>query len=307
MATHHRPLLVGVQLPEVERVVRWPELKAMSLLIDQAGFDAIWVGDHLLYPVAGGEPAGPWEAWSSLAAIAAVTESVRLGPLVAATSFHNPGMIAKKAAAIDEISGGRLIVGLGAGWAEAEYNAFGYPHDHRVSRFEEAFTIIRRLLRQEMVDFNGKYYQTKACEILPKSLRPEGPPIMVGSMGPRMLRITLPYVQMWNAWYAWFGNNPEGLKPLLDQLDAACREVDRDPSDVARTVSLLVQAPGGTGRNTGDAGKPAVDPIRGSPQQVAEAIEAFAEIGIAEVQLVIDPITIEAIEWTAQALAVLDR
>jgi alkanesulfonate monooxygenase SsuD/methylene tetrahydromethanopterin reductase-like flavin-dependent oxidoreductase (luciferase family) len=141
-----RPLKVGVQLPEVERVVRWPELRQMALTAEEAGFDSLWVGDHLLYrrPL---DVVGPWEAWSTLAALAAVTERVELGPLVASTSFHNPAMLAKKAATIDEISGGRLILGLGAGWNEAEYTAYGFPFDRRASRFEEAFTIIRDLLR----------------------------------------------------------------------------------------------------------------------------------------------------------------
>ncbi|HET7646904.1 MAG TPA: LLM class flavin-dependent oxidoreductase, partial [Candidatus Limnocylindria bacterium] len=134
-----RPLKVGVQLPEVERVVRWPEMREMILTAERIGLDSIWVGDHLLYRDDGLPPRGPWEAWSTLAAIAAITERVELGPLVAATSFHNPAMLAKKAATVDEISGGRLILGLGAGWNEPEYRAYGFPFDHRVSRFEEAF------------------------------------------------------------------------------------------------------------------------------------------------------------------------
>ena len=173
-----RPLAVGVQLPEVERVVRWPELKAMAVRADQLGYDSLWVGDHLIYRQTDAAPTGPWEAWSSLAAIAAVTDSVRLGPLVAATGFHNPAMLAKKAAAVDEISGGRLVLGLGAGWNETEYRAFGFPFEHRVSRFEEAFTIIRRLLAGEKVDFSGTYYSTDACEILPRSCNPDGPPLL---------------------------------------------------------------------------------------------------------------------------------
>ena len=118
----------------------------MGLAIEGLGFDSIWVGDHLLYETPEG-PVGPWEAWSLLAALAAVTKRVQLGPLVAATSFHNPAMFARKATTVDEVSGGRLIVGLGAGWNEVEYRAYGFPFDHRASRFEEAFTIILTLLR----------------------------------------------------------------------------------------------------------------------------------------------------------------
>ncbi len=183
------------------------------------GLDSIWVGDHLLYRYlddAGHEtepPRGPWEAWTTLAAVAAVTERVELGPLVAATSFHNPAMLAKKAATLDEISGGRLILGLGAGWNEAEYTAYGYPFDHRVSRFEEAFTIIRSLLHDGHADLPGTYYTVTDAELVPRGPRPEGPPLMVGSIGERMLSITLPHVQYWNAWFTWFGNSPEGYSP----------------------------------------------------------------------------------------------
>ena len=157
--TMTRPLLVGIQLPEVEWVVPFAELIAMAQLAEAVGFDSIWVGDHLLYDLPAG-PRGPWEAWTSLAALAACTQRVQLGPLVAATGFHQPAMLAKQAATIDAISNGRLVVGLGAGWNQREYDAFGFDFDHRVSRFEEAFTIIRSLLRDGSVDFDGAYYSS---------------------------------------------------------------------------------------------------------------------------------------------------
>jgi len=306
----NRPLAVGIQLPEVERVVRWAEVQAMAISADRLGFDSLWVGDHLIYRHDDGQGTGPWEAWSSLAAIAAVTKTIRIGPLVAATGFHNPTILAKKAAAIDEISDGRLVLGLGAGWNKTEYHAFGLAFDHRVSRFAEAFDIIRRLLRSETVDYKGKFYNAQSCELFPKTKNPEGPPLLIGSIGPRVLRITLPHVQQWNAWYAWFGNSPEGLKPHLAQLDRACAAVGRDPHTLARTVSLLVRAPKGIGRLTGRdsaSGNESPDiPISGSPREVARSIAQFASLGIAEVQLVVDPITQESIEWCAQALEVLD-
>src|SRR3954447_6381126 len=150
-----RPCKIGVQLPEVERFVPWPEYADLARRVEATGFDSVWVGDHLLYDLKGGTTRGPYEAWTTLAAIAAVTERVEIGPLVASTSFHAPAMLAKQAATVDAISGGRLIVGLGAGWNEREYTAFGFPYDHRVSRFEEAFTIIRSLLRDGHVDLDG--------------------------------------------------------------------------------------------------------------------------------------------------------
>jgi alkanesulfonate monooxygenase SsuD/methylene tetrahydromethanopterin reductase-like flavin-dependent oxidoreductase (luciferase family) len=301
-----RPLKVGVQLPEVERVARWSELRRMAELAEDIGLDSIWVGDHLLYRYPDG-PRGPWEAWSMLAAIAAVTSRAEIGPLVAATSFHSPAMLAKKAATVDEISGGRLILGLGAGWNEPEYRAYGFPFDRRVDRFEEAFTIIRRLLREGHVDFSGRYYQAPDCDLLPRGPRPSGPPLMIGSIGPRMLRIALPHVDSWNAWYAWFGNEPERLRPLLEQLDAACRYAGRDPADIERTVAVLVGMPGASGRDEVDEEGRSSRPLSGAAEEIAAGLRAFADLGIAHVQLVLDPITIASIEALAPVLAALDR
>ncbi len=299
-----RPFAIGVQLPEVEREVSWPELRQMAITAEAVGFDSVWVGDHLLYQTPEGAK-GPWEAWSLLAAIGAVTDRVQIGPLVAATSFHSPAMLAKKAASVDEISNGRLIVGLGAGWNRTEYEAFGFPFDHRASRFEEAFTIIRTLLRDGAIDFDGDYYTVRDCELVPRP-RPGGPLLMVGSQGPRVLRATLPHVDMWNAWHAWYGNTPAGLRKMLDTLDAACIEVDRDPLEVKRTVAIMIQAPGGQGRQYGDSEHKGSDAIAGTPAEVAEALLGFAGLGLHHVQLVVDPITIESIEWLAGTLAILD-
>jgi alkanesulfonate monooxygenase SsuD/methylene tetrahydromethanopterin reductase-like flavin-dependent oxidoreductase (luciferase family) len=304
-APRGRPLKVGFQLPEVERVVRWPEVLELARLGEAIGFDSVWVGDHLLYrnEELGGR--GPWEAWTSLAALAAATSRIALGPLVACTSFHNPAMLAKMAATVDEISGGRLILGLGAGWNETEYAAFGFPYDHRVSRFEEAFTIIRTLLREGRIDFQGQFYEARDCELLPRSARPGGPPLLIGSTGDRMLSITLPYVDAWNVWYVHFGNRPEGLAPFRTQVDDACRSVGRDPAEVERTVAVLVQMPGGTGRAQGDA--EVAPPLSGPPELMAEALRAFAREGIGHVQLVVDPITTGSLEALAPVLELLDR
>ena len=301
-----RRLKVGVQLPEVEYVARWPEQREMARRAESIGLDSIWVGDHLLYRGDGRPTRGPWEAWTTLAALAAVTERVQLGPLVASTSFSNPGLIAKKAATIDEISGGRLILGLGAGWNEVEYRAYGYPFDHRVSRFEEAFTIIRTLLRDGRCDFHGTYFQLDDCELLPRSPRPGGPPLMIGSQGPRMLSIALPHVQAWNAWFTWFGNTQDGYRALRHQIDDACRAAGRDPADVERTVALFVAFPYAQGRQLGDLSTPDVEPFSGEPSVLAPALLAFAEEGVGHVQLVLDPITAETIAALAPTLALLD-
>jgi alkanesulfonate monooxygenase SsuD/methylene tetrahydromethanopterin reductase-like flavin-dependent oxidoreductase (luciferase family) len=302
-----RPLKVGVQLPEVEYVATWDEQRRMAQTAEAIGLDSIWVGDHLLYRGDGLPTRAPWEAWTSLAALAAVTRRVQLGPLVAATSFHNPALLAKKAATLEEISGGRLILGLGAGWNEAEYVAYGFPFDHRVSRFEEAFTIIRQLLRDGRSDFHGAYYRLDDCELLPLGPRPAGPPLMVGSEGPRMLSITLPHVQAWNAWFTWFGNTPDGYRPMRDKIDAACVAAGRDPADVDRTVALFVAFPGARGRSMGDLADADAEPISGEPAVLERMLRAFAEEGVSHVQLVLDPINADTIRQLAPTLERLDR
>ena len=299
-----RPLKVGVQLPEVEYEPRWTDLAEMARIAEDIGLDSIWVGDHYLYQH-GDRSRGPWEAWTQLAAIAAVTSRVEIGPLVASTSFHEPAVLAKFAATVDEISGGRLILGLGAGWNEREYAAFGFPFDHRVSRFEEAFTIVRTLLTEGHIDFDGAYYQLRDCELLPRGPRSAGPPLLIGSSGPRMLRITMPHAQFWNAWYWWHGNRPDRLTEQRELVDAACRDVGRDPATVARTVAVFVELPGAQGSR--DFDRDTAPPVRGAPEEIAAVLRDFAEVGISHVQLVIDPITPTGMEAVAPILAALDR
>ena len=302
-----RPIRVGIQLPEVEREVRWPEYVAMARRAEDVGFDTIWLGDHLLYRTPGFDARGPWEVWTMLAALAASTSRIRLGPLVAATAFHAPAMLAKLAATVDEVSGGRLILGLGAGWNATEFAAFGFPFDHRIDRFEEAFTIIRTLLREGAIDFEGRYFQARDCELLPRPARPGGPPILIGSNGPRMLRITMGHADAWNSWYSGTGNSPAGLPPLLAAVDAACRDVGRDPAAIERTVAVYLRLPGGAGRVMGDSKRVAVSAVSGAPDEIAEELRAYARLGIAEVQLVVDPITLESIDGLVPVLEALER
>jgi probable F420-dependent oxidoreductase len=302
-----RPLKVGVQLPEVEREVRWNELLDMARALEDLGYDSLWFGEHLLYRWPDREPRGPWEAWAMLAAIAAATSRVEFGPLVACTAFHNPAVLAKRADTIDEISGGRFILGLGAGWNETEFRAFGIPFDHRIDRFEEAFTIIRTLLKDGAVDFEGTYYSARDCELVPRGPRPGGPPLMIGSSGERMLRITTPHVDSWNAWYADTGNSPAGVAPLAAKVNAACAAAGRDPAAIERTVAVLVQLPGGTGRTMGDTSRAqAARPLEGSADEMAQELREYAAAGIGHVQLVLDPISRESIERFAPVLKKLD-
>ena len=299
-----RPLKVGVMLPDTERDMaggsaRWTDLLAMARTAEAAGFDSLWVADHLIFRFEGEEPRGPWECWSLLAALAAVTDRVEIGPLVSCTSFRNPALLAKIADTVDEISGGRLILGLGAGWHEPEYDAFGYPFDHRVSRFEEALTIIRTLLRDGAIDFQGTYYEARDCELRPRGPRPQGPPIMIGTTGERMLKLTARHADIWNAWGR---SDASQIPELRAKVDAACAAVGRDPATLERTVSVLVDLPGKAGRVR------ATPPfLNGPPEAIAEALRAYAREGISHVQVVPDPNTVAGIEALAPVLTELDR
>lgn len=295
-------LRIGLQLPEVEYVARWADYAEMAILAEDVGFDSLWVGDHLLYTEAGNPSRGPWEAFTTLTALAAITRRVELGPLVASTSFRNPAMTAKIAETIDEISGGRFILGLGAGWNATEYRAFGFPFDHRFARFAEAFDIIHALVRTGKATFQGEYFQIDDCEILPRGPRNGAMPLLIGSKGDRMLRHTLPYVDQWNIWYADFNNTVEGLRPFIERVDQLSLEVGRDPSTLIKTAAVLVTAPGGSSRSTGAKHEQYQPGLAGSQEEIAAQLAAFHGAGIAHIQIVLDPITPQAIEWLAPVI-----
>jgi alkanesulfonate monooxygenase SsuD/methylene tetrahydromethanopterin reductase-like flavin-dependent oxidoreductase (luciferase family) len=291
---------IGVQLPEVEYEISFADLVAMARLAEQVGFDALWLGDHLLYQLEVG-PRGPWEVWTTLAALATATEQIELGPLVASTSFHAPAMLAKMAATVDAASDGRLILGLGAGWNQREYTAFGFPYDNRVDRFSEAFTIIRTLLREGAIDFHGTYHDVDDCVLHPRSPRPGGPPLLIGSIGPRMQAITLPHVDAWNVWWSDYGNTVDGFAAVKATVDGRLAEIGR-AGEVDATCAVYVKLPGGSGRQMGDYPTSSL-PVEGSPTEIAEHLQALAAAGADAVQLVVDPIVPASIEWLGDVLA----
>jgi probable F420-dependent oxidoreductase len=256
----------------------------MARAAEEVGFESIWLGDHLLYRGDGREERGPWEVWTQLSAIAAITERVRLGPLVACASFHPPGLIAKMAASVDEVSGGRFVLGLGAGWNETEYRAFGLPYDHRVSRFEESFEIVRRLVAGERVSLDGRFWQAEDLVLLPPPARRI--PLMIGSNGPRMLSIALPHVDWWNTWYDRYGNTVEGFAGLNTFVTETAEQAGRDPAEVARSTAVLVELdPEAVKRPHSDRESPPVS-LDGLPAHLA----ALAEAGADEAILILRPI-----------------
>jgi alkanesulfonate monooxygenase SsuD/methylene tetrahydromethanopterin reductase-like flavin-dependent oxidoreductase (luciferase family) len=275
---------VGIQLPEVERDVRWPEYVELAHQAEDSGFDSIWLGDHLLYRDESGER-GPWDAWTQLAALAAVTERVTLGPLVACANFHRPGQLARMAASLSEISGGRFVLGIGSGWNETEFRAFGIPFDKRVSRFEESFDVVRRLLAGERVG--------DAVLHAPPAYRTK---LMLGANGERMLSIGLPHVDAWNTWFDSYGNTPEGFAELNATVTRAADQAGRNPVEVERSACVYVRVGAGSGARTN------ADVAAVPAEKLVEHLRALAEAGADEAILVADPITRESIGELGAAL-----
>lgn len=290
---------VGVQLPEVERRVPWGEYVAMARAAEEVGFDSIWVGDHLLYRGDGRPERGPWEGWTLLAALAAATERLTLGPLVACAAFHPPALLAKMAATIAEVSAGRFTLALGAGWNEAEFRAFGLPFDHRVARFEESFEIVRRLLCGERVTLRGRYWRAQDAVLLPRPAHK--PRLMIGSNGPRMLAAALPHVDAWNTWYEYYGNSVEEFARLNTRISAAAREAGRDPSEIDRSACVLVALDPSSGERPI---VPVAPPVRGDPRDIGAHLRALADAGADEAILVVSPITETSILALGDVLAV---
>lgn len=270
------------------------------------GFDSIWINDHLLFRFRDGprpengwrfpDQLGVWEGWTWMAALAEATDRVEIGSWVICTGFRNPALLAKMAVTLDEVSAGRLILGVGAGWHDPEHTAFGFPTDHKVARFEEAMQVIAPLLRTGEVDFHGRYYDISDCAIDPRRPRPAGPPLMIGADGPRMLRITARFADQWNAHYL---GDPARLPEQEARFHEACLEVGRDPATVETTVgewivfSDLAPSPAAHVRAT-----------EGTHGALIELIGRYEELGVKHLMLqTINPGYDTALERMAAALA----
>jgi alkanesulfonate monooxygenase SsuD/methylene tetrahydromethanopterin reductase-like flavin-dependent oxidoreductase (luciferase family) len=282
---------LGLQLPEVERVVRRDELAAIARAGEEQGFDSLWVGDHLLYRGDDRPERGPWDCWATLAWLAGITDRVDLGPLVACVAFHPPGVLARQAAAIHELSGGRLVVALGAGWNEPEFRAFGLPFDRRVARFEEAFEIVRRLLAGERVTFDGVFHAVEDAVLLPPVPRPR---LMVGANGPRLLAAALPHVDAWNTWYSSYGNTVEGFAALNREIDEAAERAGRNPAEIERSACVFVEVES-MGERPRDVEAVPVDRLEAH-------LAGLAAAGADEAILVVDPITEQSVRSLRTAL-----
>lgn len=271
---------VGLMLPlgeqeKLGRTLPWEELREMALAAEEAGLDSIWAADHLIFRE-NGTSSGIQECWTILTAVAAITHRVEIGPMVLALPFRNPALVAKMATALDEISAGRLILGLGCGWHKPEFDAFDFPFDHRVGRFEEGLGVVLPLLRSGRVKVEGRWHRADA-ELLPRGPRPNGPPILIAGKRPRMLRLVARHADAWNA--AWYGRREEAaeLEQRIAMLKQACAEESRDPAAITLTAGLFVSFP--ALQQPGDEDPPE-NAISGDAEQVGEALAAYRELGI---------------------------
>jgi F420-dependent oxidoreductase-like protein len=228
------PIRFGIQIPQQN--APWPELLALWQDVDNLDYDTAWGFDHFL-PIFS-DPTGPClEGWTALAALAIATRRVRLGLMVTGNTYRHPAVLAKMATTVDIISGGRLILGLGAGWFELEHREYGIPFHTiggRLRRLDEALQVIKLLWTQERANFSGRYFKLENASFNPKPLQQPHPPILVGATGENVaLGIVAQHAQMWNS----FGT-PEVFRSKIARLEDHCRRFGRDPATIEKSVLL---------------------------------------------------------------------
>jgi len=279
---------------------RWRDMAAFATDAEAIGVDALWLVDHFLWESDPWgrdetEPCGVWEAWTTLAALASITSRVRLGTLVTCAGYRNPALLAKMADTVDEISGGRFVLGLGAGDAPDEHRRFGFPFERRVSRFAEALEIVVPLLRTGRATFAGEILTARAAELRPRGPRATGPPILIGSLAgrPRILGLVARYADVWNAWIP-HRSRAEEIPALREAVDAACVAHGRDPATLKRSVAIAVAFD-----------DPLPGAIAGSAAEIADALHRFAAEGIGELQVRLFPNDQRSVEAFSRVLELL--
>jgi len=277
----------------------WESISKRAITAEAAGFDMFVFEDALLYR---GEEAtdGAWESVSIAAAVAATTNRIDFGQSVVNSPYRSPAMTAKIADTIDEISGGRFVLGIGAGNTDdSDYEAFGFPTDKRYSRFAEAIQIIHGLLKNGEIDFKGEFYTAKRAELVLRGPRPQGPPINLAAGGPKMMQLVAKYADAWN-WWGW-GETLEQLKdrlrPLIELLEQACETEGRDPSTLGRTFDLYTIIPEGfTAKDMNTYGLEMKQPVAGTSEEIADFILSIGALGFGEVRCDVFPKTSAAID-----------
>lgn len=302
-----RPLELGLVLPLLEdpptgEATSWEDLRLRAKRAEDLGFDTVWVADELLWKVpAWPGPRGFWECVAVAGAVAASTESIQVGTWVLSALHRNPGLTAKAAATLDEISGGRLLFGLGAGHAGPQGEAFGYPLDKTVGRYEEALEIIVPLLREGSADFEGTYHRAVGQDLRPTGPRPGRIPIMLAGHGPRTIGLAVKHGDIWSA-FATESSLPEAFADMVNRVDQICEEQGRDPETLGKSISVFVEAT--EERIAEDVGMGV--PIAGSTNQIAETIHQFSEMGVTMMEIVPFPDNDESAQALGEVLQILD-
>jgi len=293
---------VGLILPmgsHANQPGTWAEIRAWALAAEASGFDSLWAFDHAIFRFPDQPERGALEPWTILSLLAATTTCIELGSLVLGMRFRHPAILAKAAVTLDAAAGGRLTLGVGAGWHDPEYQAFGFPLDNRLNRTEEGFAILRGLLAGERVTYPGRFWQTDDAVLLPPPERRI--PLLSSARGGRMMRIVARYTDAWNG--AWVARPDDPVLAARNaELTEACHEVGRDPADVARTVGVSIRFP--EADLPGPSGNREKD-LMGDTAALAAGLAAFAEAGYAHAMIWPEPFTLASVDRIAEALRVL--
>ena len=300
-----RPFEIGLVLPMGESFVdgsttRWADIRDLAVRAEELAFDIVWTADELLWRPPDGDIRGWWECVAMTGAVAAATSRVKVGTWVLSALHRNPGITARAVETLDEISGGRFVLGLGSGHAGRQGHAFGLPEDHVYGRFEEALAIIVPLLRQGRADFEGTFHAARDLERRPVGPRPGQIPIMIGAKGPKMLRLAALHADIWS-WYVEERSDLSEFGPRLAALEAACVDAGRDPATIGKSAGIIVEP-------TSVTGAEAVlgTPVRGSAEEIADALRAFGAAGFTNIELLVWPPTLAALDALAPVLERLD-
>jgi F420-dependent oxidoreductase-like protein len=283
------PLAVSLMI-EGQDGVNWPRWRRLAQSAEELGFAGLYRSDHWVNHT--GDLQDALELWTSLTWLASHTSRIAFGPVVSPISFRDPRVTAWTAAAIDDLSGGRLRLGLGAGWQEREHAMFGYDlldTDDRFVRFTEGLEVVTRLLRSEdPVSYEGRFYQLRDAVLLPRPSRPGGPPITIGGNGPRRtLPLAARYADEWNAVYV----PPARFAELSSTLDGMIRQEGRQPSEVRRTLMNRVILARGEAELERKLNGADPDTLRergviiGGPEEVRERLAEYEAAGVAEIML----------------------
>lgn len=283
-----REMSFGLMVPMREdamggKTPRYADVLTMAESAREVGFEGLWFADHLSFQQ-DDKTIGAWEAWTLMAAVAQAIPDVQIGPLVSCAGFRNPGLIAKMAEMIDEISNGRFVLGMGAGWNKPEFEQFGYPFDYRASRFEESIEIIHSLLREGESTLDGRFWQTNGAINQPRGPRASGAPILIGSNGDRLVHSVAKYADAWNSDWQ---QSLDDYAPLLEKIDAACDKIGRPRESLIRTGSV---------RFTTDT----------SDDDVQNYLHGVRELGLKHLVIGLEPRNLEAVSWFGEQIARFD-